>query len=64
MPLKFTRRVIAAESFESATVFDVNGDGVPDIVSGGFWYEGPHFTKRHRIGTVQMEERVADVVAP
>jgi len=38
--------------FESAGVFDVNNDGIPDIVSGGFWYEGPHFTRRHRIGDV------------
>lgn len=42
--------MIAAESFESAGVFDVNGDGKPDIVSGAFWYEGPDFTKRHFIG--------------
>jgi hypothetical protein len=52
MPLRFTKRLIAAESFESAGVLDVNNDGIPDIVSGGFWYEGPNFTARHRIGDV------------
>jgi hypothetical protein len=52
MPIKWTRRLIAAENFESAAVFDVNNDGVPDIVSGGFWYEGPDFTRKHRIGDV------------
>jgi hypothetical protein len=52
MPLKWTRRLIAAESYESAGVFDVNGDGHPDIVSGAFWYEGPEFKTRHVIGNV------------
>jgi hypothetical protein len=52
MPIRWTRRQIAAENFESAAVFDVNNDGVLDIVSGGFWYEGPGFTRKHRIGDV------------
>jgi hypothetical protein len=52
MPIRWTRRLIAAENFESAAVFDVNNDGIPDIVSGGFWYEGPEFTRKHRIGDV------------
>ena len=55
MPLRFTRRLIAAECFESAGVFDVNNDGIPDIVSGEFWYEGPGFTRRHRIGGVMRQ---------
>src|SRR5690606_32410137 len=42
-PLKFQKQLIATESAESAGVFDVNGDGIPDIVSGSFWYEGPEF---------------------
>ena len=50
--LKFKKQMIAAESFESAGVFDVNGDNKPDIVSGAFWYEGPGFTVRHFIGQV------------
>ncbi len=52
MPLKFTARLIAAENFESAAVFDVDGDGIPDIVSGGFWYQGPDFTEKRRIGDI------------
>ncbi|MDX1934885.1 MAG: VCBS repeat-containing protein [Capsulimonadales bacterium] len=52
MPIRWTRRVIAAENFESVAVFDVNRDGIPDIVSGGFWYEGPNFTRKHRLGDV------------
>ncbi len=52
MPLRFTRKLIADERYESCGVFDVNNDGVLDIVSGAFWYEGPDFRKRHRIGEV------------
>jgi hypothetical protein len=53
MPVKWTKRLIAAEAFESAGVFDVNGDGHPDIVSGSYWYEGPEFKTRHLIGDVK-----------
>lgn len=52
MPVKWTRRLIAAEAFESAGVFDVNGDGILDIVSGAFWYQGPEFKTRYVIGNV------------
>jgi hypothetical protein len=53
MPVRFTRRTVSTETFESAGVFDVNGDGVLDIVSGEFWYQGPDYRKRHPIGAVQ-----------
>lgn len=53
MPLKFRKVLIADERYESAGVFDVNNDGVLDIVSGAWWYEGPDFKKRHLIGEVQ-----------
>ncbi|GAA4308947.1 VCBS repeat-containing protein [Compostibacter hankyongensis] len=59
-PLRFTKRVIASESFESVAVFDVNGDGKPDIVSGAFWYEGPDFIERHVIGTVKRYGEYSD----
>jgi len=52
MPLKFRKVLIADERYESAGVFDVNGDGRPDIVSGAYWYEGPDFRRQHRIGDV------------
>ncbi|MGB3851215.1 MAG: VCBS repeat-containing protein [Tunicatimonas sp.] len=51
--LKFVKQQLASESFESVAVFDVNNDQMPDIVSGGFWYEGPNFTPRHAIGSAQ-----------
>lgn len=49
-PIRFSKQMIAAESFESAGVFDVNNYKHPDIVSGAYWYEGPGFIKRHYIG--------------
>ena len=52
MPLKFRKVLIADERYESAGVLDVNNDGIPDIVSGAYWYEGPDFKKAHKIGAV------------
>ena len=34
---------------EACSVFDVNNDGILDIVSGGYWYQGPDFKTRHKI---------------
>ena len=53
MPLKWRRMWVSDETFESAGVFDVNGDGILDIVSGAFWYQGPDFRKKHYIGEVK-----------
>ena len=52
MPLKWRKVLIADERYESAGVFDINNDGVGDIVSGAYWYEGPDFKKKHTIGEV------------
>jgi hypothetical protein len=60
MPLKFRKVLIADERYESAGVFDVNNDGVLDIVSGEWWYEGPDFQKAHLIGEVQMIDEYYD----
>jgi FG-GAP-like repeat len=60
MPLKFRKVLIADERYESAGVFDVNNDGVPDIVSGAWWYEGPDFKKKHPIGAVLAEGEYYD----
>jgi len=49
--IQFRKEMIAAESFESAGVFDVDNDGKLDIVSGAYWYEGPGFINRHYMGT-------------
>ena len=53
MPLKFRKVLIADERYEAAGVFDVDNDGVLDIVSGAYWYQGPDFKTAHRIGDVQ-----------
>jgi hypothetical protein len=53
MPVKWKRAWIADEAFESAGVFDVDGDGIPDIVSGAYWYQGPDFKRKHPIGEVK-----------
>ena len=47
MPLKWKKVWIADDTYESAGVFDVNNDGVLDIVCGAFWYQGPDFRKKH-----------------
>jgi hypothetical protein len=52
MPLKWDRVLIADERYESCGVFDVDGDGVLDIVSGAYWYRGPDYTQRHPIGEI------------
>src|ERR1700733_2448417 len=53
--IAFKRHVINADSeFMAATVFDVNGDGKPDIVCGGFWYEGPTW-KKHFLPNVELQ---------
>lgn len=46
MPVKFIRKFISSETFEAVGVFDVDGDGVMDIVTGGFWYKGPEFREK------------------
>lgn len=58
--LRFRQQMIAAESAESVSVFDVNGDHVPDIISGSYWYEGPLFLNRHLIGQVQRVSEYFD----
>lgn len=60
MPLKFRKVLIADERYESAGAFDVDNDGVPDIVSGAYWYKGPDFTTRHVIGDVAAEGEYFD----
>ncbi|NBD24560.1 FG-GAP repeat domain-containing protein [Paenibacillus glycinis] len=50
--LQFKKRLLSDEKYEACAVFDVNGDGVPDIVSGAYWYEGPDYAKKHFISDV------------
>lgn len=49
MPLHFRKVLISDERFESVGVFDVNNDGILDLVSGMYWYEGPDFKVWHKL---------------
>jgi len=49
----FKKQVIAFEATESVGVFDVDNDGVLDLVSGSFWYKGPEYLDRNLIGQVK-----------
>ena len=46
-------------AYESAGVFDVNNDGILDIVCGGSWYEGPDW-KKHKICDVRSDGEYFD----
>jgi len=41
---------------EACGVFDVNNDGVADIVCGEYWYEGPDFKIKHKICDLKYEQ--------
>ncbi|MEC8892201.1 MAG: VCBS repeat-containing protein [Candidatus Poribacteria bacterium] len=60
MPLKFKKTLISKETYETAAAFDVDGDGIPDIVSGGWWYKGPDFEERHKVCEVRSEGEYYD----
>lgn len=57
--LRWEKIKISDEAYESAGVFDVNNDGVLDIVSGAYWYEGPSW-KKHKICDVRAEGEYYD----
>ena len=59
-PTRWRRQLIAAEAFEAARAIDVDGDGVLDIVSGAFWYQGPDFRRRHHIADVPRYDEYYD----
>ena len=58
--IKFNRRKISDEKYEACSVFDVDGDGIPDIVSGGFWYKGPDFKQKFKIWEPKTEGEYFD----
>lgn len=49
MTVKFNKRLLDNVKYETAAVFDVNNDGILDIVCGEYWYEGPDFINKHKI---------------
>jgi len=52
-PVRFQKILISDERYESCGVFDVDNDGHLDIVSGAYWYPGPNFEKKCKIGEVK-----------
>ena len=52
-PVHFRMQKLSTETFESVGVFDANGDGIKDLVSGGFCYPGPDYTKRFAVREVK-----------
>jgi len=58
--LKFEKQRIGDVTYEAVSAFDVNGDGVLDVVSGEYWFEGPDFSKKHKICDVQKVEDYYD----
>jgi hypothetical protein len=58
--LRFSRYFVAAESYESVGVFDVDNNDTLDLVSGDFWYEGPRFRNRHLIGNEPRKDQYYD----
>ena len=59
-PLRFRKIHVSDERYESCGVFDVNNDGVLDIVSGAWWYPGPTFQQKCPIGTIRAEGEYFD----
>ena len=51
--INFEKQLIAYESYESVGIMDVDKDGIPDLVSGSYWYKGPKFLDRFLIGQVK-----------
>jgi hypothetical protein len=58
--VQFERQKIASESYESVSVYDVNGNGQLDIISGEYWYEGPDFLTRHFVGQIERRSEYWD----
>ena len=60
MALKFRKRLVDKGTYEAASVFDVNNNGILDIVCGAYWYEGPEYVKKHKICDVLAADEYFD----
>ncbi len=59
-PLEFDRMRIGDKTYEAASIFDVNNDGVKDLFSGGYWYEGPDFKTAHKVTDIRYMDTYYD----
>ncbi|WP_206028513.1 PVC-type heme-binding CxxCH protein [Thalassoroseus pseudoceratinae] len=56
----FDRQQLTKEYFsEGANAADVNGDSVPDVVYGPYWFAGPEFKTKHEIYEPKPQDRNA-----
>ena len=60
MKIQFNKKLIDKGSFEAATVFDVNKDGILDIICGEYWYQGPEFKMKHKICDIKQVQGYYD----
>ena len=51
--LKFEKTRIGTVTYEACSVCDVDKDGVLDIVSGEYWFQGPDFKKSYKICSIK-----------
>lgn len=58
--LQFEKKFVASEAFETVAVLDVDSDGVPDLLSGSYWYKGPDFVSRKFIGAIPRHSEYYD----
>ena len=60
MAASFRKRLIDNVPYEAAAVFDVDNDGVLDIVCGAYWYKGPDFSRKTKICDIRSEGEYYD----
>ncbi len=54
-PIRFERRRLDPDNpCEAACAADLNGDGIPDILCGEFWYPGPDFNRRCPVAPLKL----------
>ena len=58
--MKWIKRKLSDEAYESASACDINNDGIIDIVCGAYWYEGPDFTEKHKICDIEYDGNYYD----
>jgi FG-GAP-like repeat len=57
--IPFEKHAIDLGAGETAVFADINHDGKPDLVSGEYWFEAPHWT-RHRFREILYENNYVD----
>jgi len=54
--LNFKKQIIdLSNPCEVCSVADVDKDGILDIICGEYWYQGPDFTKKHKICDIEHD---------